>query len=312
MDWDRLKTFYTVASLGSLSAAEQVLHITQSALSRQISQLEHEMKMRLFERHSRGLKLTEAGNMLFPTVERVYLELIAAHVTLTERRDLAEGDLTVITQRGFGSFWLIPYLEEFRKRYPAINLSLISDEHADTNHTLQEGVYVQISTYSARPGSGFISHHLCSYRRYFFGGKNYIAQHGAPSCVDEIDGHSLIGYSKSTFLPDEERAVNVLLYAGRPASKPRRCDFLVDDAHSNLVAMQNNLGLTATPFYLARSVPEAVEIDIKGIPAEYLIPNSKYLVYPEYLKDFERIRVFKEFTQEKAALLQAYERPISA
>ena len=308
MDWDRLKTFYTVASLGSLSAAEQVLHITQSALSRQISQLEHEMKVRLFERHSRGLKLTEAGASLFPTVERVYLELIATHVALTEKRDRAEGSLTVITERAFGSFWLIPYLEEFRERYPSINLSLISDPNASNNHVLQEGVYIQISSYEAREGVGLISHHLCSYRRYFFAGKSYVEKRGVPSHVDEIDGHSLIGYSKVAFRPEEERCVNILLYAGRPVHRPRRCDFLVEDVHSNLMAMKNNLGLSATPFYLAHTTPDAIEFEIQGIEPEYLNTVNKYVIYPEYLKDFERVRVFSEFVTEKAALLQAKER----
>jgi DNA-binding transcriptional LysR family regulator len=266
------------------------------------------MKVRLFERHSRGLKLTEAGAALFPTVERVYLELIAAHVTLTEKRDRAEGNLTIITERAFGSFWLIPYLEEFRQRHPSIHLSLISDDHASTNHVLQEGVYVQLSSYEAREGTGLISHHLCSYRRYFFAGKSYVSKRGAPTNVDEIDGHSLIGYGKSAYRPEEERAVNVLLYAGRPTHKPRRCDFLVEDVHSNLVAMQNNLGLTATTLYLARTIPEAVEIDIQGVESEYLTFVSKYIIYPEYLKEFERVRVFKEFVEEKAALLQANER----
>jgi len=78
MDWDKLKAFYTVSQVGSISKASEVLHISQSALSRQIQSLESRLKTLLFKRHRKGVLLTEAGKILFKTAERVVKEISTA------------------------------------------------------------------------------------------------------------------------------------------------------------------------------------------------------------------------------------------
>ncbi len=67
MDWDKLKSFHAAAEAGSLTAAADRLSISQSALSRQIAALEESLGAALFQRHSRGLLLTEAGRLLLRT-----------------------------------------------------------------------------------------------------------------------------------------------------------------------------------------------------------------------------------------------------
>ena len=63
MDWDKLKIFHAVAEAGSFTSATVILNLSQSAISRQIQSLEEDLKVKLFERHARGLTLTENGNM---------------------------------------------------------------------------------------------------------------------------------------------------------------------------------------------------------------------------------------------------------
>ena len=65
MDWDKIRIFYTVAEAGSFTRAGDDLGLSQSAVSRQISALERELKAPLFHRHARGLILTEQGDLLF-------------------------------------------------------------------------------------------------------------------------------------------------------------------------------------------------------------------------------------------------------
>ena len=57
MDWDRLKTFYHVATAGSISRAMDTIHLSQSAITRQIQSLEHSLKTKLFKRHTKGITL---------------------------------------------------------------------------------------------------------------------------------------------------------------------------------------------------------------------------------------------------------------
>ena len=65
MDWDKLRIFHSVADAGSLTHAGESLHLSQSAVSRQIRALEDEVGATLFHRHARGLLLTEQGELLF-------------------------------------------------------------------------------------------------------------------------------------------------------------------------------------------------------------------------------------------------------
>ena len=71
MDWDKLKIFYTVAEASSFTKAATILNLSQSSISRQIQSLEHELKCTLFERHARGLSLTENGELLYKTANEV-------------------------------------------------------------------------------------------------------------------------------------------------------------------------------------------------------------------------------------------------
>ena len=75
MDWDKLKIFYAVAESGSFTKATINLNLSQSAISRQIQSLEYELKVQLFERHARGLSLTENGEYLYKTAHEVISKL---------------------------------------------------------------------------------------------------------------------------------------------------------------------------------------------------------------------------------------------
>ena len=75
MDWDKLKIFHAVAEAGSFTNATINLNLSQSAISRQIQSLEQDLKVQLFERHARGLTLTENGEYVFKQHTRLLRNL---------------------------------------------------------------------------------------------------------------------------------------------------------------------------------------------------------------------------------------------
>ncbi|NQV81201.1 MAG: LysR family transcriptional regulator, partial [Alphaproteobacteria bacterium] len=75
MDWNRLKVFHAVAEAGSFTRAGELLNLSQSAISRQISALEGELGTPLFHRHARGLSLTEQGDSLYRTAHEISAKL---------------------------------------------------------------------------------------------------------------------------------------------------------------------------------------------------------------------------------------------
>ena len=102
MDWDKLRIFHAAAEAGSFTHAGETLRMSQSAVSRQVSALEKELKVALFHRHARGLVLTEQGEMLFGTAAEIMSKLSTAETLLTDTTTKPSGDLRVTAPIGLG------------------------------------------------------------------------------------------------------------------------------------------------------------------------------------------------------------------
>ena len=125
MDWDKLKIFHAVAEAGSFTSATVNLNLSQSAISRQIQSLEDDLKVKLFERHARGLTLTENGEYVFKTAHEVISKLKEVETTLGDKKGKPSGKLTVTTVVSFGTTWLTPRIQEVMQLNPEIELELI-------------------------------------------------------------------------------------------------------------------------------------------------------------------------------------------
>lgn len=121
---DALRAFEAAARHLSFTRAAEELFVTQSAVSKQVIALETALGTRLFERKTRALLLTGAGDRLQRAVEAAFAELRAATADL---RGDGEPTVTLTTTQGFASFWLIPRLEDFRRRHPGIDIRISVD-----------------------------------------------------------------------------------------------------------------------------------------------------------------------------------------
>ena len=117
MDWDKLKSFYEIAISRSISKASAKLNISQSALSRQIQDLELDLKTPLFIRHQKGVRLTEQGENLLNTVNQINFSISNFEKKLLDKKIKPAGKLTVSTTVGFGSTWLTPRIYKFVDQY---------------------------------------------------------------------------------------------------------------------------------------------------------------------------------------------------
>lgn len=122
---DLLKGFEASARLLSFTRAGEELHLTQSAVSRQIIELESQLGVPLFHRKHRALALTEAGQQLYPAAAQVLATMRAA----TDRLRALSGrrSLSVTTTNSFASLWLIPRLAAFARAYPEIDVRITAD-----------------------------------------------------------------------------------------------------------------------------------------------------------------------------------------
>ena len=132
IDLDKLRAFQAAAEAGSFTHAGEIIGLSQSAVSRQVSALESELGVTLFHRHARGLRLTEQGELLFRTARDVLLRLENTRAKLMDTSETPRGELRVTTSVGLGSGWLAPRMREFAETYPEVGVQLIlTDEELD-------------------------------------------------------------------------------------------------------------------------------------------------------------------------------------
>jgi len=124
MELRHLRYFEAVARYSHVTRAAAELHIAQPALSKQISQLEQELGVALFDRVGRNVRLTEAGEALLPHARAVMAQVEAGRAEMAERIGLRRGRATIGTPPTVGTKLLPPVLAAFNRQYPGIELRL--------------------------------------------------------------------------------------------------------------------------------------------------------------------------------------------
>ena len=286
MDWDKLRIFHAVAEAGSFTKAGTVLNLSQSAVSRQISALEQELKVPLFHRHARGLLPTEQGEMLYHTAHEVFARLAMTEAMIAEGRERPKGSLKITTTIGFATVWLTPRLIEFIDAYPEIAVTLLAEDR-DLDLSMREAdLAIRL-----RPPTqtDLIQRHLMKVHFHAYAAKSYLKSWGTPKTAEDLDRHRLIVYSNGP-LVDVTRP-NWLLEAGVSERSQRRPALLVNNFLAMQQSVRSGLGVAALPDYIVENDSDIVRVlpDLDGPTID------TYFVYPEELRKSKRITVFRDF-----------------
>lgn len=139
MDFTQLRYFHEVAQLGTIRKASDKLRVAPSALSRQIQQLEHQVGMPLFERHTRGMRLTDAGEIYALHAKLVMLDAERARSELAALRGLERGGVRLVVVEGLVSNYLMNAIGRFRRDHPDIQFELLVSGTADVVGAVRKG-----------------------------------------------------------------------------------------------------------------------------------------------------------------------------
>src|ERR1700709_560621 len=194
MDWDKLRIFHAVASAGSFTHAGQSLGLSQSAVSRQISALEEEISTPLFQRHARGLTLTDEGELLYTAVSEVLTRLAVAEEALKNIHESPRGPLKITASHGIGAYWLLPRLKEFSKEYPDVEIHLLM---ADRELDLSQREADLAVRMRAPVQAALIQRKLFTVHYHMYAAKTYLKEHPAPTTLEEIADHTIIVYGET-------------------------------------------------------------------------------------------------------------------
>ncbi len=290
MDWDKLKIFHAVAEAGSFTSATVILNLSQSAISRQIQSLEEDLKVKLFERHARGLTLTENGEYVYKTAHEVISKLKEVETTLGDQKYKPTGKLTITTVRSFGTHWLTPRIQEFMQLNPEIEIELIFDDKELDLSTRQ----ADIGIFMRRPKQlNYIQRKLMDINYHIYGSTKYLEKYGIPKTINDLSKHKFISFGRGA--PSPVFNPDWALKLGVKDNKKRKTVMKVNSVMGLLLAVESGVGLAALPDYLV-SLSRNV---IKVLPNVEGPITEAHFVFPESLKNVARVTTFRNFLYSK-------------
>jgi DNA-binding transcriptional LysR family regulator len=285
LDWDKLRLFDLVAEAGSFTEAARRLHMSQPALSRQISALEADIGAKLFHRHARGLAMTHEGEQLHAATHEMQDRLERTRQAIDASRDRPTGEIRLTTTVSFGSTWLPRQLGDFLDLYPDIRISVqLSDLDVDL---AKREADVAIRFHPPFQ-SELVQKPLLPIRHFLCASPDYIARHGAPQSVADLDRHRLIAYGNAA--PEFLKGINWALELGHEGA-PRAAALTINNSSGVLQAVEAGAGIAALPSYLIRFSGK-----VKVVLPELDGPVFRtFFTYPVELRRSLRIAALRDF-----------------
>jgi DNA-binding transcriptional LysR family regulator len=296
MDWDKLRIFHAVADAGSLTHAGETLHLSQSAVSRQIRALEESLNTTLFRRHARGLLLTEQGELLFEATRSMTKRLDATAARIRDSEDEVFGELRVTATTGFGTLWLAPRLHRLFERYPNLKIDLMLEERILDLPMREADVAIRMKEPSQ---ADLIRRRLMEARIRWYASRGYIEANGMPRTMEELAGHRLITQSPASH---QVRAGADFV---QPFLAGNRSALTVNNYFGILQGVVHGLGIGSLPDYLATDFPDIVRV----LPEAQSAPIPVYLAYVEELRHSKRVCAFRDFMLEEIAAFKRQAEP---
>ncbi|MFT7060370.1 MAG: DNA-binding transcriptional LysR family regulator [Pseudorhodobacter sp.] len=287
LDWDKLRIFHAVADAGSLTHAGDVLHLSQSAVSRQIRSLEESLNVTLFHRHARGLILTEQGELLFDATQSMVKRLDAAAARIRDSEDEVFGELRVTTTTGFGTLWLAPRLPALYKKFPSLKIDLMLEERVLDLPMREADVAIRMKEPSQ---ADLIRRRLMNIRMRLYATPEYLAETGTPENLTDLAQHRLIcQHSSAAQVAAGALLVQKIMTNDIPST------LTVNNYFGVLQGVLNHLGVGVLPDYLTEDFPNLVrvlpDIESNEVPV--------FLAYPEELRHSKRVAAFRDFVTEE-------------
>jgi DNA-binding transcriptional LysR family regulator len=300
MDWDKLRIFHAVADAGSLTHAGDTLHLSQSAVSRQIRALEESLNTTLFRRHARGLILTEQGELLFETTRSMTKRLDATAARIRDSEEEVFGELRVTTTTGFGTLWLAPRLHRLFERYPNLKIDLMLEERLLDLSMREADVAIRLKEPSQ---AELIRRRLMEVHIRLYASKGYVERNGLPTTPEALAGHRLITQSPTS--PQVRAGADFVqpFLTAAPASA-----LTVNNYFGILQGVIHGLGIGSLPDYLTVDFPDLVNI----LPSEHSASIPTYLAYVEELRHSKRVNAFRDFMLEEISAFKRKGETLSA
>ena len=217
-DWSLVQSFLAVAESGSLSAAARQLGRSQPTLGRHIQTLEASLTQQLFERHPRGLHLSQAGSALLPMAREMQQQMYQLSLQAAGQSEALAGTVRITASVFAAHYLLPPILADIRTKEPKIELELVPTDTSE-NLLFREA---DIALRMYRPSQlDVITQHIADLPLGIFAAKSYLARRGRPQNPEDLWGHDLVGYDRNDLIL---RSMRDMGWPAQRSAFTTRCD----------------------------------------------------------------------------------------
>lgn len=288
---DQITAFITVAEQGSFAAAARILGKDASVLSKRVTALEERLGIRLLERSTRSLALTEIGKRYCHRMKTLLHAMAEAEAEASTQSLEPRGTLRLALPLAFGRQWIAPILPDFLALYPQLNLDVTyADHYVDL---LAENMDLAIRI-GELPDSSLVARKLADHRRVVCATPAYLNRHGQPDRPEDLQNHNCLHFTHMVSYPHwrfqrggEERSVRV---SG---------NYQANDANSLIQAVLADQGLTVVSDWLVG--PDLAEGRlVNALPGWQLEGEGAiYLVRPSNRFEAGKTKVFVDWLTGK-------------
>jgi LysR family transcriptional regulator, regulator for metE and metH len=282
-----LRSLMAIAESRTFAAAAERVHLTQSALSHQVRAIERHYGVRLFDRSRQGARLTHAGDRLLALAREVLGRVAEAERDVARLKDNTGGELRIALECHTCFEWLMPVLDDFRRRWPEIEVDLVSGFHSDPLSLLPEGK-ANLIVGSEVPRSGaYAAAPLFAFEVLLVMAPEHRLRGRRRIHAEDLPGETLITY------PVPPRRIDLIRHVLEPAGiKLERRTAELTIAILQLVASRR--GVAALPNWGVKSYVDhdyvlAKPIGAKGLWSSLYAVTSRALAGKNYVQDFVAI-----------------------
>lgn len=280
-DWNRARAFLVTAEEGSLSAAARALGMTQPTLGRQVTALETELGVALFERGGRGLELTPSGLDLLEHVRAMGDSASRLSLAASGQSTSIEGSICITATEMMAAFVLPPILARLRQQEPGIEIELIASNSTSDLKRREADIAVR----AFRPTqSDLIARRVRGAQFNMYAASSYLRRLGSTTTPKELSRAEFLGIDRTNVLVD--------LLGGFGIAVTLRNFPVITENHLVLWELvKHGLGIG----FMAEEIGDAEPLVERVLPSLDPIPTETWLVAHRELKTSRRVRTVFDF-----------------
>lgn len=287
-----MQVFVSVAESGSFSESARRLGLSQPSISRQVNNLEEYLGVRLLQRTTRRLSLTEAGQIYYEKALQIQRDVLEADLSISGFKETPSGLLRISVPHTWAEILISPYLGEFLQKYPEVKIDI------ESNNTIQDIIEDRLDIVirvGALQDSSYIAVPLGDVRLVMCATPGYLRKFGIPEKVADLQKHNFICFEDyNQYLLNEDNKSQSVTVSGNVSA---------NTVSVMLSALLQDIGLTVLPDRLLNKYLETGElveifpqsdIRVKRLPVDKI-----FALYSNRQHLPAKVRVFLDFLRNK-------------